>query len=107
MSRSTDAGLHWTEPAAINQTNPLYGTHYGGSGRTQGIELARGPHKGRLVIAKIGSLAAERPAKGRAPTHAFAMYDVYAGRRPLLAKRRVCRFLSLRTAPTRTDSRQK
>ena len=75
QSKSTDGGVHWSEPTAINQTNPAYGTHYGGSGRTQGIELARGPHKGRLVIAKIGALASERPVKGRAPIHAFAMYS--------------------------------
>lgn len=75
QSKSTDAGLHWSEPTFINQTNPAYGQHYGGSGRTQGIELARGPHKGRLVIAKIGALASEIPSKGRAPTHAFAMFS--------------------------------
>lgn len=75
QSKSTDGGMHWSDPTAINQTNPAYGPHYGGSGRTQGLELARGPHKGRLIIAKIGALASEIPPKGRAPTHAMAMYS--------------------------------
>ena len=81
QSKSMDAGMTWSEPAAINQTNVTYGPHYGGSGRTQGIELTRGLHKGRLVVAKIGASLAEQPIKpphgkaGRAPTHAFAMYS--------------------------------
>jgi hypothetical protein len=71
MSKSTDDAVTWTEPTPINQTNPTYGAHYGGSGRTQGIELQRGPHKGRLVVPKIGRDLAQpdRPARGEKHGH--------------------------------------
>ena len=77
MAKSHDAGATWSLPEVINQTNPAYGPHYGGSGRTQGYELQRGPHKGRLVVPKIGATTAEQAAKPDPwrQMHAMVMYS--------------------------------
>lgn len=71
MSKSVDDGVHWSEPVPINQTNSAYGTHYGGSGRTPGIELARGPYRGRIVVPKIGKKLSDKTGE----VHSFAMYS--------------------------------
>jgi len=50
VTRSTDDGAHWTPPAEITQSvKPTHWTWYA-TGPGAGIQIERGPHRGRLVI---------------------------------------------------------
>lgn len=50
VSKSSDDGLNWSQPAEITATtkNPAWGWYATGPGI--GIQIKNGPHKGRLVI---------------------------------------------------------
>ena len=78
MSATTDDGQSWSEPAPLNVTN-AFAPHYGGGGRTHGIELQRGPHKGRFILPRIGTPAGQ-PPRGQNVIHSFALYSDDAGR---------------------------
>merc|ERR1711908_104665 len=104
ISKSTDDGETWTEPKIINQTNEAYGQHYGGSGRSQGIELARGPHKGRLVIPKIGKKIIDKQRE----VHSFVMYsddqgDPWRGTTQFMERMRPDRVAKRIGSPEPTD----
>jgi hypothetical protein len=43
----------------MNVSGSKVGPHYAGGSRTHGIELERGPHKGRLIAPRLGGPDAE------------------------------------------------
>ena len=73
LSKSTDDGRTWSEPALL-QINGTLSPHYGGgSGLGHGVVLQHGPHKGRLVLARRYGSRGMSTAEGAA--HSFVIYS--------------------------------
>ena len=51
MARSADESKTWSKPELLKVNNSL-GPHYGGSGLNHGIQIRKGPHSGRLAMAR-------------------------------------------------------
>merc|ERR1719478_1307831 len=76
MSKSTAAGdpRGWSEPVPMN-VHGAFAPHFAGGSRTHGIELARGPHKGRLILPRLGN-PGTAPVKGKPPPiQSYAVYS--------------------------------
>ena len=72
---SSDDGKTWSEPQLINVSNSL-GPHYIGGGLNHGVQIQRGPHKGRLALARRFDCPAAMGDHGKPVYfHSYVLYS--------------------------------
>jgi hypothetical protein len=75
LSRSTDEAHTWSAPTLMSINNSL-GPHYGGGGLNHGIQMRRGPHAGRLVLARrLNCKAVMGDHNEQQYFHSFALFS--------------------------------
>ena len=82
LARSTDEAKTWSEPELLSVNNSL-GPHYGGSGLNHGIQIRRGPHAGRLAMARrLNCKAVMGDHNEQQYFHSFVIFSDDDGARP-------------------------
>jgi sialidase-1 len=71
-THSKDDGVTWTKPVEITQSVKRHDWGWYATGPVHGIQLTRGPHKGRLVIPANHS---ERDAQGKPVSRSHCIYS--------------------------------
>ena len=75
LAHSTDEAKTWSKPELLNVNNSL-GPHYGGSGLNHGIQIRKGPHAGRLAMARrMNCKAAMGDHNEQQYFHSFVIYS--------------------------------
>jgi hypothetical protein len=75
LARSTDEAGTWSAPELLVVNNSL-GPHYGGGGLNHGIQIRRGPHAGRLAMARrLNCKAVMGDHNEQQYFHSFVLYS--------------------------------
>jgi hypothetical protein len=83
QSTSTQPGdpTAWSPAIPMTVRGTVVGPHFAGGSRTHGIELERGPHKGRLILPRLGNPNTVgcrghiEGCKSRPPIESYAIYS--------------------------------